>query len=225
MKLQIGLSFLITIIPVHVRDMLNLLQKHPDLHKLFADGLFTVAKTHNTFPLIGFDQNHEQLNKELKMNGGTLNLSDDCIFTEWPVAGTEIALVITEFEAGMQTRKETLTPSPLIRVEVSKEDLQQKPRHLLQHFKKQEIPFLMTAMKSSSSIPKKSCQRKLLKALCSHEEGNKQHSVFVMEHQESHIVAFHEAIKTKEIFLPSNQPQTKRRKHVVRARTACNGRR
>ena len=77
------------------------------------------------------------------MHDGTLNLSDDCIFTEWPVAGPEIARVITEFEAGMQSRKETLPPSTLIRVEVSKEDLQKKPRHLIiAAFQEAGNPFL-----------------------------------------------------------------------------------
>ena len=55
--------------------------------------------------MIGFDQKHEQQNKELKMHGATVNLSDKCVFTEWTVAGPEIARVITEFEAGMLTRK------------------------------------------------------------------------------------------------------------------------
>lgn len=52
-------------LPVHVRDMLNLPMKHPHLFKQFADGFFTIAKTRNLFSLIGFDQNHEQQNKEL----------------------------------------------------------------------------------------------------------------------------------------------------------------
>ena len=38
------------------------------------------------------------------MHGGNLNLSDECVFTEWAVAGPEIARVITEFEAGVLTR-------------------------------------------------------------------------------------------------------------------------
>ena len=33
-----------------------------------------------------WDQNHEKHNKELKMHGGTLNLSDECVFIEWAVA-------------------------------------------------------------------------------------------------------------------------------------------
>ena len=77
-------------LPVHVHDMLYLEYKHPDLYKQFADGFFTVA-TNNPFSLIRFDHNLEQLNKELKMHGGILNLSDECVFTEWSVAGPEVA--------------------------------------------------------------------------------------------------------------------------------------
>ena len=58
-----------------------------------------------SFSSIGFDQNHEQQNKELKMHGGTLNLNDECIFTKWSVAGPEVAQVIAEFEAGMPSSK------------------------------------------------------------------------------------------------------------------------
>ena len=55
--------------------------------------------------MIGIDQKPEQQNKELKMHDGTLNLSDECVFTEWAMAGPEIDRVIREFEAGMITRK------------------------------------------------------------------------------------------------------------------------
>ena len=83
--------------PVRVRDTMNLRVKHPALYRQFADGFFTVAKTQTPFSTIGFDQHHEQQNKELKMHGGILNLSDECVFTEWTVAGPEIVRVITEF--------------------------------------------------------------------------------------------------------------------------------
>ena len=85
--------------------MVNVRVKHPALYRQFADGFFTIAKTQNSFSMIGFDQKPERQNKGLKMRGATLNLSDECVFTEWAVAGPEIARVITEFEAGMRTRK------------------------------------------------------------------------------------------------------------------------
>ena len=90
---------------MHVREMMNVRVKHPALYRQFADGCFTIAKTQNPFSVIGFDQNPEQHNKELKMHGATLNLSHECVFTEWAVAGPEIARVVTEFEAGMRTQK------------------------------------------------------------------------------------------------------------------------
>ena len=85
--------------------MMNVRVKHPDPYRQFADGFVTIAKKQNPLSMIGFDQNHDQQNKELKMHGGTLNLSDEFVFTEWAVAGPEIARVITEFEVGMLTRK------------------------------------------------------------------------------------------------------------------------
>ena len=32
-------------------------------------------------------------------------MSDECVFTEWAVAGPDISRIITEFEASMLTRK------------------------------------------------------------------------------------------------------------------------
>ena len=84
---------------------MNVRVKHPALYSQFADGCFTIAKTQNPFSMIGFVQKPGQENEELKMHDATLNLSDECVFTEWAVAEPEIARVITEFEAGMLTRR------------------------------------------------------------------------------------------------------------------------
>ena len=98
---------------------MNVRVKHPALYRQFADGFFSIAKTQNHFSVIGFDQKPKQQNKELKMRGATPNLSDECVFTEWAVAGPEIARVITEFEAGMSTRKNAVLKhhDPISRVQ------------------------------------------------------------------------------------------------------------
>ena len=91
--------------------MLNLQIKHTDLYNHFAEGFFVIiviAKTQNPFSLIGFNQNHEQQNKELKIHGGNLNLNDECIFTEWSDAGTEVVRPITEFVAGIFSCKSSI---------------------------------------------------------------------------------------------------------------------
>ena len=69
---------------------MNVRVKHPALYRQFADGFFTSGKTQNPFSIIGFAQQPEQQNKELKMHGATLNMSDECVFTEWAVAGPEM---------------------------------------------------------------------------------------------------------------------------------------
>ena len=56
-------------LPVHIRDMLNLSLNHPELLHEFSEGFFTVAKKQNPFSMIGFDHNHEQENKALKVDG------------------------------------------------------------------------------------------------------------------------------------------------------------
>ena len=93
---------------------MNVRVKHPALYNIiqFANGFFTIAKTQNPSSMIGYDQKPEHQNKELKIRGATLNLSDEClnlsdecVFTEWAVAGPAIARVIMEIEAGMRTRK------------------------------------------------------------------------------------------------------------------------
>ena len=68
-------------LPEHVREMMNVRVKHPARYKQFADGVFTIAKTQNPFSMIGFHQKLEQQNKELNMHGATLNLTDECVFT------------------------------------------------------------------------------------------------------------------------------------------------
>ena len=45
----------------------------------FSTTATTLAGSQNPFSMIGFDQNHEQQNKELNMHGGILTLSDECL--------------------------------------------------------------------------------------------------------------------------------------------------
>ena len=142
------------------RDMMNVWVKHPDPYRQFADGFVTIAKTQNHFSIIGFDQNHEQRNKELKMHGGTLNLSDECVFTEWAEARPENARVPTEFEVGMLTRK-----NAVFKHHVQSPSVQQRfvahSNALVIHFKKQVTRLTRISTKSSLSTPDRLCRIRL----------------------------------------------------------------
>ena len=117
--------------------------------------------------MIGFDHNHEQLNKELKMHGGNLNLSDECAFTEWSVAGPEIAWVIAEFEAGMTSGKD-----PIPKHHDQSASVQNRfaadTKALVTAFQKMGNSFLMKIVMNSPSllIPRRLCQRRLPEVSC-----------------------------------------------------------
>lgn len=59
---------------IHIRDMAQLPEKHPELYEEYLKGNFTVQKSHHKFSLIAKDQSHEQMNKVLKGNGGAFRL-------------------------------------------------------------------------------------------------------------------------------------------------------
>lgn len=61
-------------ISVHIRDMILLSLKHPDVYKHFKLGKFVVAKSSNSFSLISVDQGHDQNNAVLKNDGGIISL-------------------------------------------------------------------------------------------------------------------------------------------------------
>lgn len=60
---------------VHVRDLANLPEKHPDLYYEFQRGRFVARKSIRPFSAIALDQAHEQVNARLKGDGGICYLN------------------------------------------------------------------------------------------------------------------------------------------------------
>ena len=56
-------------LPVHIRDMVVLEQRNPDVAHQFAQGKFVVHKTQLSFSAIALDHSHEQNNKLIKGDG------------------------------------------------------------------------------------------------------------------------------------------------------------
>ena len=59
---------------VHVRDIFQLSETHPDIHAKFLKGNFVVQTSPHKFSLIGKDQSHEQSNKSLHSHGGAVTV-------------------------------------------------------------------------------------------------------------------------------------------------------
>ena len=92
-------------IPVHLRDMVALEDKHPDVFAEFMAGNFTVKKTPHAFSALAIDQAHEQNNASVKGDGGAVGLTENpAAFRRWMVLGPEMARVIAEFQATSDKR-------------------------------------------------------------------------------------------------------------------------
>ncbi|KAK3753947.1 hypothetical protein RRG08_006327 [Elysia crispata] len=96
-------------ISVHLRDMMILSEKHPDVYQQFKLGKFVVAKSKNNFSLISVDQGHEQNNAVLKDDGGIIGLTQDSdALVKWTISGPETVRVIAEFEKSIVGKSNTI---------------------------------------------------------------------------------------------------------------------
>ena len=64
-------------LPVHIRDLMMLKEKHPLVYDEFIAGKFVVQKTQRLFSMIALDQNHEQENAIIKGDGGAIGLTEN----------------------------------------------------------------------------------------------------------------------------------------------------
>ncbi|MES9879584.1 MAG: TCR domain-containing protein, partial [Sedimenticola sp.] len=100
-------------LPVHLRDMMNLENMHPDIAAQFESGKFVIKKTHRRFSSIAIDQCHEQNNCIVKDEGGAIGLTENTSqLLRWMVAGPEMARVIGEFEHSAESIKRKMSQGP-----------------------------------------------------------------------------------------------------------------
>ena len=64
-------------LPVRVRDMVEIAEKHPQVHAEFMKGNVVVQKSARKFSLMAKDQAHEQSNKSLQVHGGAVGLYEN----------------------------------------------------------------------------------------------------------------------------------------------------
>ena len=61
-------------VPIHIRDMMTLHERHPDIATQFAQRGFVVRQTKRPFSAIAINHAHEQNNKVVKGDGGAVDL-------------------------------------------------------------------------------------------------------------------------------------------------------
>ena len=101
-------------IPVHLKDMVNVSDRHPEIANEFDAGHFTAQMTSRLFSAIALDQAHEQVNACIKGDGGAVGLTDNPnALRRWMVAGPEVARAIGEFQDSMKLVHRDNTEEPL----------------------------------------------------------------------------------------------------------------
>ena len=93
-------------LPIHIRDLVNLKERHPSVFAEFEQGKFVVQKSQHLFSKIALDHNHEQENEMIKGDVGAVGLTESpAALRRWMVAGPEIARAGNEFESAYEVRK------------------------------------------------------------------------------------------------------------------------
>ena len=84
--------------PVHLKDILSLEHKHPDVFQEIQAGKFVVFTSSRTFSAMAIDQAHEQANAVIKGEGGAIGVTEDpSALRRWILAGPEVSLLATEY--------------------------------------------------------------------------------------------------------------------------------
>jgi len=116
-------------IPVHLRDMVELLTTHPEIAEEFRGGYFTVQKTNRQFSAIPVDQAHEQNNAAIKGDGGAVGLTDNpSALRRWMMAGPELARLVEEFQDATESENRSQDKN---RVGITKSEVGGQTHHNL----------------------------------------------------------------------------------------------
>lgn len=94
-------------LPIHIRDMVTLHERHPSIHAEFVKGRFVVAKTQKLFSTMSVDQAHEQNNALVKGDGGAIGLLDnESALLRWMITGPELARLLNEFQSSTEEHED-----------------------------------------------------------------------------------------------------------------------
>lgn len=196
-------------LPVHVRDMLMLVVKHPLVYEEFMKGNFVVQKSAKKFSLIAKDQAHEQSNKILQAHGGAVGLyEDDDALLLFMLTAPDCARIVKEFEATNTTNDESAHHEEA-------HSLQLKFKKDVQSFVKvvEQLgnPFRATSQELVSLDTQCVVEPSVVDSLSTiHEVGRELHQKYVSERLEKVTVPVSDTIKRNNKLTFANRPDTKK---------------
>ena len=110
-------------LPIHLRDMLLLKHKHPEICAAFQDGGFVVQPSNKPFSAIFIDQAHEMNNKVIKGDGGIIGLTENKSALERWLRYVHLRLIFTFFSL------RSVTVIAAMKTKIHPSFIMNKPQH------------------------------------------------------------------------------------------------
>ncbi|KAK3926446.1 BRISC and BRCA1-A complex member 2, partial [Frankliniella fusca] len=195
-------------LPIHLRDLLELKQKAPDVHHLFKAGQFVFSATGNPFSLLAIDQAHEQNNAKVKSAGGVVGLTQDAAaLLRVMAAGPEVARLLYEFRGAADSS--TGTGRHHEQYEAYQKQFKDHCSALINSFKSYQNPFCELGGELITLDTRESVSVDSVKVLCSIEQtGRDKYMDFVEKRIKSQSISFYNPISKNsvKIFATKKKP-------------------
>ena len=209
-------------LPVFVKSLKELKTRHPSVYKEFMQGKFVTQKSHRPFSSLSDDQVHEQNNRNVKHDGGAVDILDNpSALMKWMISGPEIARMVTEFE-------EECGINGNVEEGFHHEDTKSFQKHFEKHirnvveiFEEEGNPY-QEGNTLMSLIDKNVLEGKAVESVkIAAKIGSDQYQTYVQERLEKSKVSIHDVIRKNKLHLfhQPNSPSTGNAKQKVSALT------
>lgn len=201
-------------LPIHVRDMVQLPEKHPEVYTEFMNGNFVVQRSHHKFSLMAKDQSHEHSNKALQQSGGGLaDMYDEAdSIALYMLAAPDTARIVQEFENVLGKNKTTNTSHHEEAPKLQKKFLTDV-RNLLNVIKEKGNPFLDQGENLKRIDTRDVMEPEVILSLRKMKRlGNSLHTAFVENRLRKCVVALSDVIPKNSLYTFNNRPDQKHTK-------------
>ena len=215
-------------LPVHIRDMVQLQQKHPTVLAEFNTGYFTVQKSSNKFSAFALDQSHEQENAKVKGDGGAVGLTEsEAALRRWMVAGPEVARAVNEFENCFLKKSDSGNNEHHEQKPSVQKSFHHDVESLLTSIEEMGNPFSEDSSDVMSIDTKYIMPAEVVECIYTAEKvGKKQYDTYVEERLEKCTKPISDTIKRNNLALPGNAQQKVKKsadqKKLIILRNDCN---
>eukprot|EP00058_Branchiostoma_floridae_P021206 XP_002606696.1 hypothetical protein BRAFLDRAFT_72537 [Branchiostoma floridae] len=184
-------------LPIHLKDMLTLKEKHPQLAEEFESGKFVVHKSRRDFSGMAIDQAHEQANAVIKADGGAVGVTEDpSALRRWMIAGPQVSHLVEQYEAASEAKEAVEPTSHHNQTSQAQRVFMENVKKLTQVLKELSNPFQEETRDLLSLDTKDIAHPSVVELLSTHyERGRTSFQQFMEGLQNREVTTFYDPIK------------------------------